>query len=59
MSFEMSQDQNGIYWACLRDEAGQLECATLKATRFEVDQWLVEQGIKSLLFADGLQLSIN
>jgi hypothetical protein len=53
-----SQDQNGIYWACLRNEWRLVDCATTKFTRAEIDQWLEEHGVKSLLFEDGEQLDL-
>jgi hypothetical protein len=57
-AIEMGQHENGIYWACLRDEFGDVESATTKFTRAEIDQWLEEHGVKSLLFEDGEQLNL-
>ena len=55
--FEMSQDPNGMYWACLRDELGHIESGTTRTTMAEIHQWLEEHGVKSLLFEDGVPLA--
>jgi|GEM_PF-3999424 len=57
-TFEMNQHENGMYWASLRDEWGLVDFATTKFTRAEIDQWLEEHGVKSLLFEDGEQLNL-
>jgi hypothetical protein len=56
--FEMSQDPNGMYWACLRDELGHIESGTTRTTMAEIHQWLGDHGVKSLLFEDGTPLNL-
>jgi len=57
-TFEMGQHENGIYWACLRDEWGHVESGTTRKTLAEVHKWLEDHGVKSMLFEDGMSLDL-